>query len=35
VLEGALPGTAVPDALVERIVETIVPVTESGGAGPH
>jgi DNA-binding transcriptional regulator YbjK len=35
VLEGALPGTGVPDALVERIVETIVPVTGSGGPGPH
>lgn len=35
VLEGALPGTSVPEALVERIVETIVPATESRCAGPH
>ncbi|MCX4857032.1 TetR family transcriptional regulator [Streptomyces canus] len=35
VLEGALPGTGVPEALVERIVETIVPVTEPRGTGPH
>ncbi|MDQ0763809.1 TetR/AcrR family transcriptional regulator [Streptomyces canus] len=35
VLEDALPGTGVPDALVERIVETIVPVTESRNGGPH
>ncbi|MFL5996196.1 MAG: TetR/AcrR family transcriptional regulator [Streptomyces sp.] len=35
VLEGALPGTGVPDALVERIVDTIVPMTESRDPAPR
>ena len=33
VLEGVLPGVAVPDGLIERIVDTIVPAPRASTAG--